>query len=67
MKQRPKKPPAVPTLPRRAAHRTARPVQTRPCWHTLPPEQKQALTIALAALMIKLLPARPPQQEVNDA
>ncbi len=68
MKRRPKRPPAAPTRPRRAAHRAARPVQTRPNWHTLPPKQKQALTVALAALMVKLLPVRPPQQqEVNDA
>jgi hypothetical protein len=36
-------------------------------WDDLPAEQRQALIIALAAMMVKLLAERPRPQEVDDA
>jgi hypothetical protein len=52
--------------PRSAALRPPQPVQTLPCWHKLPSEQRQATIIALTAMMVKWLPERRPLQEGND-
>ncbi len=44
----------------------SRPLPTLPCWRELPPEQRQALIIALTTMIIKWLPERQRSQEVND-
>jgi hypothetical protein len=54
------------TVTQPAAPLPTQQAQTLPCWHTLSPERRQDVIIALTTVMVKCLPERRRPREGSD-